>query len=166
MLYHRLGVADHRHQLAHRLLGIRHHVLALLRRRIGLIGRGHRRIGIARYLQSGGAQLLERGRHQIHLLILGLHAGTGTFGDAGSLFGAGAGASDGIDDLADGALQFVEEAVEPLGQLANLVVTAQLDALGEIPSPLAMSLRRATTARMGPLSGGPSARCRSARPPR
>ena len=60
------------------LLCLRHHGLALLGRHVRLIGRTHRRVRVAGHLQGGGgSQLLERRRHQVHLLILGLHAGTG-----------------------------------------------------------------------------------------
>ncbi|MNQ64913.1 hypothetical protein D3C85_793530 [compost metagenome] len=132
-LHHRLGVADHRHQPGHGLLGVGHHGLALLRRRVGLIGRIHRRVGIARHLQGGGAELLERGGNQIDLLILGLHAGTGALGPLRRLGRAGPGAGDRIDHLADGGLQLVEEVVEPPGQLTDLVIALQIDALGQIP---------------------------------
>ncbi|MNS87156.1 hypothetical protein D3C72_1210880 [compost metagenome] len=46
---------------------------------------------------------------------------------------AGPGTGHGIDHLADGGLQLVQEVVEPLRQLADLVITVQVDALGQIP---------------------------------
>ncbi|MDT4886313.1 hypothetical protein FQZ97_1226440 [compost metagenome] len=74
--------------------------------------------GVMRDIMGGGAHFLEGGSHLVDFAELLLHAGAGLAGDGGGLVGRAAGILHAAFDVGDDRLQFVEEAVEPAGQLA------------------------------------------------
>ncbi|MCY1400195.1 hypothetical protein D9M71_152710 [compost metagenome] len=73
-----------------------------------------------------------RGGDLIDLTVLLLHAGAGLAGNRRRLVGGVAGRLDRALDLGNGRLQFVQEAVEPTGQLAQFVAFVVLQATGQV----------------------------------
>ncbi len=103
---------------------------ALIGRAIGMAGslRGLRRI--ARHVLRRGGHLVHSGGDQFDLGQLRLHALVGTDGDVGGVLGRIADLLHRADHLADHALQACQERVETGGDLAQLVATVDVQALG------------------------------------
>ncbi|MNY29549.1 hypothetical protein D3C86_1635980 [compost metagenome] len=70
--------------------------------------------------------------HLIDLTVLLIHAGAGLAGNGRRLVGGCAGVLNRAFDLGNGRLQFVEEAVEPAGQLTELIAFVIVQATGQV----------------------------------
>ncbi len=110
---------------------------ALIGRAIGMAGslRGLGRI--ARHVLRRGGHLVHSGGDQFDLGQLRLHALVGTDGDVGGVLGRIADLLHRADHLADHALQACQERIETGGDLAQLVATVDVQALGQVTFALA-----------------------------
>ena len=117
----------------HRLDHLLEALLALIGGALRLFGRVGGIVGVGGDLLTDVGHLLYRGQHLLHLRLMVLQVVVGLTGDAIGVTGVAVHLAGSLEHIPEQPLQLVDKAVDPLGEIPQLIHRAGREAFGEIP---------------------------------